>query len=677
MKVSSGSAGKIMVRSSRPSLQIDLNEFKLFLYPRGQSQLTLHFNSPSRRFYLAVIALVVNEMKRLGKIRSIPLQEHTELLGLLNETIGGAAGSSDKENLSHRIYRKWKDALPNLEEAPLFKVLGRKKEERDGETGKTYSFSDAEKDGWANLFEYVGSEENVRLKFAIDKIGVSLEESSIAFGDSLNAEAWEQFVSSLKNGKQEEQEKSTPGEEAGAPKAPWVLSSSHPNWKASRFFPYRWALPVALLAVVIVAAWKTFLSPPAIERASVERMKYLLPDQPSIAVLPFANMSGDPKQEFLCDGMTENVITALSKVPTLFVIARNSTFTYKGKPVKTRQVSEELGVRYVLEGSIQRSADRIRITTQLIDALSGKHLWAERYDRDLKDLFLLQDEITLKVLAGVQVKLIWGGDVSRTVKFAEKYYQGKKGLECYLKFMEADSHRFRWTIEDNNIARRIVEEAMALCPENPMAYLNLAWVYHTDSLIGNSNSSREALEKAKKLAQKALAMDGSITGAHVLLCHCYYRTGEFEKAIAEGERAVSLNPNGISVLNSYACSLSAAGRAEEAVPVFQKAIRLSPFGPSFLYRDFGWALRNMGLYEEAVSAYKKAIQIAPDDMLAHLYLTGAYIMMDREPEARAEAAEVLRINPKFSVDHYAKIIPYKDQSEKNRVINALWKAGLK
>jgi adenylate cyclase len=149
------------------------------------------------------------------------------------------------------------------------------------------------------------------------------------------------------------------------------------------------------------------------------------------------------------------------------------------------------------------------------------------------------------------------------------------------------------------------------------------------------------------------------------------------RCISAGERAVFLNPNGISPLNSYACSLSVAGRAEEAIPVFQKAIRLSPFGPSFLYRDFGWALRNLGRYEEAVSAYRKAIQIAPDDMLAHLYLTGAYMMMGREKEARAEAGEVLRINPKFSLDKYANIIPYKDQSEKNRVINALWKAGLK
>jgi class 3 adenylate cyclase/tetratricopeptide (TPR) repeat protein len=192
-----------LVQSSTPSIQIDLNEFKLHLHLKSRTQLTLHFNSPSRRFYLSLIALVVNEMKKLGRITSIPLQEHLDPLVLLNESVGGSAGSSDRENLLQRIYRKWKDALPNLEEAPLFKVLGKRKEEGDGGGGKIYSFTDAEKDGWANLFEYMGSHENVRLKFAVDKIGVSLNETSIIFGDFLNAEAWDQFISSLKNGRKE------------------------------------------------------------------------------------------------------------------------------------------------------------------------------------------------------------------------------------------------------------------------------------------------------------------------------------------------------------------------------------------------------------------------------------------------------------------------------------------
>src|SRR5512139_1877109 len=179
-----------MIESSKPSIQIDLAEFKLHLHLKNRIQLTLHFNSPSRRFYLSVIALVVNEMKKSGKIKSIPLQEHLDLLALLNESIGGSAGLSDKENLLHRIYSKWKDALPNLEEAPLFKVLGKKKEVGDGAIGKIYSFTDVEKDEWANLFEYMGSEENLRLKFAIDKMGATLDDVVIVCEDSLNADAW-------------------------------------------------------------------------------------------------------------------------------------------------------------------------------------------------------------------------------------------------------------------------------------------------------------------------------------------------------------------------------------------------------------------------------------------------------------------------------------------------------
>jgi len=183
-----------MVQSSRPSIRIDLNEFKLHLYLKSRTQLTLHFDSPSRRFYLSVIALVANEMKTLGKIKSISLQDHLDLLVLLNESIGGSAGSSEKENLLHRIYTKWKDALPNLEEAPLFKVLGKKKEAEEGATGKIYSFTDVEKDEWANLFEYMGSEENVRLKFAIDRIGATLEDVVIVYDESLDAEAWKKFT---------------------------------------------------------------------------------------------------------------------------------------------------------------------------------------------------------------------------------------------------------------------------------------------------------------------------------------------------------------------------------------------------------------------------------------------------------------------------------------------------
>jgi adenylate cyclase len=674
-----------MVQISKPSIQIDLDEFKLRLHLKSRTQLTLYFDSPSRRFYLSVIALVVNEMKKLGKIKSIPLQEHLDQLILLNESIGESAGSSDRETLLQRIYRKWKSALPNLEEAPLFKVVGKRKEMEEGAIGKIYAFTDVEKDEWANLFEYMGSEENVRLKFAIDKIGIALDETSIIFGDSQNADAWDQFISSLKDGRQKEAQPVEKPAEPAIPEPPVVQIPPPREPKITWVSRYRWA---ALLAVIVVflgaitlAIWKTYLRPDKGDVASIKKMVFPLPEEPSIAVLPFVNMSGDPKQEFLCDGITDEIITALTKIPKLFVIARNSTFTYKGKSVKVKQVSEELGVRYVLGGGFQRSGERVRVTVQLIDALTGNHLWAEQYERDLKDIFALQDEITRKILTGVQAKL-GGRDVSSAEKFAEKYYRGKQGLDCYLKLMEGGGYILgytaRYNIEGNNLARRIIEEGIAMCPENPLGYMYLGAVNLLDYYLGNTKSPQETIEKGIELAQKALAMDDSIAApTHGLLSRLYSCKGEHEKALAEGERAVALDPNGWIVLNNYGSSLLFAGRPEEAIPLLQKVIRLNPRGSVFTYFPLGHALRMTGRFEEAVSAYKKALQIAPNNFTAHIWLTCTYSMMGRESEARAEAAEVLRINPEFSVDSWAKRSLYKDQSETDKLVNALRKAGLK
>jgi adenylate cyclase len=443
--------------------------------------------------------------------------------------------------------------------------------------------------------------------------------------------------------------------------------------------PRQWkrvALSLGVILIVIIAAVVAYfnLRPSAsrIEVASKEKMAFPLPDDPSIAVMPFVNMSGDPKQEFLSDGITENVITALSKVPRLLVISRQSTFFYKAKPVKVKQVSEELGVQYVLEGSVQRSADRIRINAQLIDALTGHHIWAERYDRDLKDLFAIQDEITLRILTAVQVKLTLGGQVSGPTK----YYGGKQSIDCYLKLTEAAGYFNRWNIQDNNLARRLIEEVIAMCPDIPSAYSQLATVHQRDYWLGSTKSPRETLEKGIELAKKAIAMDDSLFVAHAILCNLYSIKKEYDKAIAEGERALALNPGSTVALVNYALVLIYTGRPEEAIPLHQKALRLNPFAPSYLYLDYGHALRNAERFEEAVSALKKAIQIAPDNFPAHLHLAATFSMMGREKEARAEAAEVLRINPKFSLDSYAKRLTYKDQSQVDKLIDALRKAGL-
>ncbi len=395
-----------------------------------------------------------------------------------------------------------------------------------------------------------------------------------------------------------------------------------------------------------------------------------LPDKPSIAVLPFVNMSEDPKQEFFSDGITEDIITALSKVPMLFVIARNSTFTYKGKPVNVKQISGELGVQYVLEGSVQRSAEHVRITAQLIDALTGRHIWAERYDRDLKDIFALQDEVTSNILTAMQVKITEGEQALHRDK-------GIRNLNCYLKLLEGKNYSNRFDIEGNNLARRMGEEVLVMCPESSSAYYLLAATHMMDYWLGPGKSAQESIEKAIRLAKKAIALDGAYAQPHGLLSFLYSIKREHEKALAEGERAVALDPNGADVHAWYGLSLTFAGKPEEAIPLFQKAIRLNPFGPTWYFFNLGNALGNTGQFEEAVLAYKKALQRSPDNLLAHVLLATTYSMMGLEKEARAEVTEVLRINPKFSLDYFAKTLPYKDQKVINNFIDALRKAGLK
>lgn len=298
-----------MDEKAKQAIKIDLSQFKLHIHLKHKTELTLHFDSPSRMFYLTVIALVVNEMKKLGKITSIPLEEHLDLLALLNETIGGSAGSSDKENLLPRIYRKWKDALPDIENGPLFKVIGKKKELEDG-VGKTYHFTETEKDSWANLFEYRGSQENVRLRFSIDKLGASLDDIVIIFEDYLNAEAWERFISSLR---QKEEEKPKPTNLV--PKEPETPVAPSREWKITLRGRWRWAALAAaiILVVVALAIWRAYFYSPPGRVASVKRMAFPLPDKPSIAVLPFVNMTDDPRQQSFCDGLSEEIITTLSK----------------------------------------------------------------------------------------------------------------------------------------------------------------------------------------------------------------------------------------------------------------------------------------------------------------------------------------------------------------------------
>jgi adenylate cyclase len=405
--------------------------------------------------------------------------------------------------------------------------------------------------------------------------------------------------------------------------------------------------------------------------ASEEKMAFPLPQEPSIAVLPFVNMSGDPEQEYFSDAMTEQIITALSKIPRMFVIARNSTFTYKGKSVKVQQVSEDLGVRFVLEGSAQRSGNRVRINVQLIDATNGRHLWAERYDRDLKDIFALQDEITLKVLTAMRVELTEGEQARRWSEYHTD------NLEVYEKHVKAVYLVNCLTRHDNAQARQLLEEVIALEPDNAGIYSSLGYTHWFDARFGWSKSRAKSIERAFELAQKALALDDSLDYAHSLLSGIYLLKRQYGKAIAEVERAVALNPNGADHHLGLGGLLSCLGRPKEGIPLLKKAIRLNPFPSSWYFYLLGRAYFMTGQYEEAIATYENATRGDPDYLLAHVGLAATYGLSGRKEEAHSAAAEVLRINPKFSLEDFEKTLPYKNQADKEFFIDALRKAGLK
>lgn len=266
-------------------------------------------------------------------------------------------------------------------------------------------------------------------------------------------------------------------------------------------------------------------------------------------------------------------------------------------------------------------------------------------------------------------------------KYDEKYYRGKRGLDCFLKLKAASSHIHLFTIENTNLARQMIREALVKCPENPECYVHLGWVYQNDYLLGNTKSSEETIEKGIDLAQKALLMDDSmndsVVDAHSLLCSLYLSKREYDKAIVAGERAFALNPGRWAVIYHYAECLTFAGRPKEAIPLLERVIRLNPRGSAFIYTNFGRALRMTGRLEESVLANKKAIQLDPNNSVIRLELVVAYSMLDRTQEARTEAGEFLRINPKFTLDSFVKMFPYKDPSalEKYYYI-PLRKAGL-
>ena len=400
----------------------------------------------------------------------------------------------------------------------------------------------------------------------------------------------------------------------------------------------------------------------------VLKLELELPDKPSIAVLPFTNMSGDPEQEYFSDGITEDIITALSRISGLLVVARHSTMVYKGKAVDVKQVGREQGVRYLLEGSVRKSGDRVRVTAQLIDATTGHHQWADRYDRNLDDIFSVQDEITHKITVEMRVQLSVGEKA--------RILAGRtKNVEAWGLVVRADELNNRLIREDNLEARRLAEEAVRIDPYYASAWTELGWTHWEDAFFGWTESQEQSEEKALEAARKALELEEDYPNALALLGYLHRLRGEHDRAVELTERAVALAPNDAENTAELAHTLAFVGKAEEAVEMFKRAIRLSPIYPAWYLVGLGTCYYSMNELDLAISTFQEAIVMDPDPAFARIYLTSALIEVGLVEDAEQVAREVMRIERSFSVKNWQGA-QFKDAKIGEKIIDNLIKAGL-
>ena len=429
----------------------------------------------------------------------------------------------------------------------------------------------------------------------------------------------------------------------------------------------------AITLLVLVGGSLVWLQPwaPEVEPASIERMTFPLPDKPSIAVLAFDNLSADSEQEYFSDGITEDIITSLSRFSDLFVIARNSTFTFKGKPVKVRQVAEELGVRYVLEGSVQKAGNKVRITVQLVDATTGRYLWAENYDRNLEDIFAVRDEVTRSIVIALM------GDFGELQQAELERLQRKdtKNFAAYDYVLRSLHIWLRFTKEANSEAGRLAEKAIEIDPEYARAPMMLAWIHLNEYRFKWSDDPEKSLRQALEMASKSVELDDSDSWSHWALGVVYLYRGDHEDAIAQYEKALALNPNDADVLAHMGLPLSFAGRPEQAIEQINRAKRLNPAYPPWYPWILGWAQVVAEQYEASIASSKEAAVRFPVAEI-RLNLAVAYHYMGRTMEARAMVEEALRIDSELTLDGVKAALPFADPAGLERFLLALRKAGL-
>jgi adenylate cyclase len=397
-----------------------------------------------------------------------------------------------------------------------------------------------------------------------------------------------------------------------------------------------------------------------------------LPDKPSIAVLPFDNMSGDPEQEYFSDGITENIITDLSRFRDLIVISRHSTRAFKGMGANIQDVSRELGARYILEGSVQRSTDRVRITAQLIDGHTGGHLWAERYDRQLEDIFAVQDDVTEMIVGtlasgyGGRLRKAWQ---RRTERKATENFQA---FDCFMRAMDT----IHFTKDDIRRAGELFEEAIRLDPNYAKAYAKRAWLHIADAAYGWSEDYDGSMAKGLEFATKSLEADDSESWAHWALAGYYWNNGRHDLALSELDEAIELNPNDAEVLTDIGLCLSYAGRAEEGLESAHKAMRINAHSPQWFLMQLGQIYFDARQYEQAVTTLENLRSL--EMTLTRLYLAASHAALDQSSKAEEAIERVLELDPLATLEKWANVnlAPYADQKDLEHFRENLRKAGL-
>jgi adenylate cyclase len=403
-------------------------------------------------------------------------------------------------------------------------------------------------------------------------------------------------------------------------------------------------------------------------------LDFTIPDYPSIAILPFTVMSADPEQEFFADGVAEDIITALSKISRLMVVARNSTFTYKGRAVDVRQVSREQGVRYVLEGSVRKGGNLVRVTAQLIDARTGLHLWAERYDRELSDIFAVQDEIVREIVTALDVKL-------REGEQHRVWASGTRNLEAWECVRLATDAVLGGVVAERQRATRLIERALELDPDYPTAWAMRGWLHFNEADVGGGIGDRATFEKAQEAAfrcgHRALELDPDYADAYGMLALTHLNAGEHDKAIEMAERAIALDPNNAELLGGVASAvMRKSGQPERGAELVKKAMRLSPFYRPGLLRALGNNYMGLGRLEEAVACFRESLKRETGYLAPYVNLASSLGQLGRIDEARAAARDVLQQEPGFSIAAYTAGLAYRNPEDIEKIADGLRKAGL-